>query len=132
VTRIVVTHHPFDLADGHRRQRDLVGRAAMAMEAFAAARVDVFLSGHLHHSLATSTTRRYRIDGFAALVIQAGTTTSTRTRVDGNAFNVLRIGAKVLELETWAWEHGQGVFAARRPQRFAYAQGSGWKTVGAT
>lgn len=131
VTRIVVTHHPFDLADGHRRQRDLVGRAAMAMEAFAAARVDVFLSGHLHHSLASSTAARYRIDGFSALVIQAGTTTSTRTHTDGNAFNVLRIGGRGLDLETWAWEPGQAAFVARKPRRFAYRHGSGWATSGA-
>ena len=126
VTRIVVTHHPFDLAEGHKRKRDLVGRAAMAMEAFAAAGVDVFLSGHLHHSLASSTAQRYRIDGFAALVIQAGTTTSTRTRTDGNAFNVLRIDGTGLDLETWAWEPGQSAFVVRPPQRFAYTHGTGW------
>jgi 3',5'-cyclic AMP phosphodiesterase CpdA len=131
VTRIVVTHHPFDLAEGHKRTRDLVGRAAMAMEAFAAAGVDVFLSGHLHHSLATSTSRRYRISGFAALVIQAGTTTSTRTRVDGNAFNVLRIDGTGLVLETWAWDPGSAGFAPRKPQRFAYRHGTGWATAGA-
>jgi 3',5'-cyclic AMP phosphodiesterase CpdA len=129
VTRIVVTHHPFDVAEDHRRQRDLVGRAAMAMEAFAGAGVDLFLSGHLHMTRTGSTAQRYRIDGFAALVVQSGTTTSTRGRGEANAFNVLRIGADALDLETWTWRAEEGVFAANAPQRFAYAPGAGWAPV---
>jgi hypothetical protein len=49
VTRIVVTHHPFDLpttADDD----DLVDRAPMAMEAFAECGVDLLLAGHMHTS----------------------------------------------------------------------------------
>jgi hypothetical protein len=34
VTRVVVTHHPFDLPQG-AEERDLVDRAGMAMEVFA-------------------------------------------------------------------------------------------------
>jgi 3',5'-cyclic AMP phosphodiesterase CpdA len=129
VTRIVVTHHPFDVAEDHARQRDMVGRAAMAMEAFAAAGVDVFLSGHLHKTRTGSTARRYRIAGFAALVIQSGTTTSTRGRGEANAFNVLRIGSDALDLETWTWRADEGAFAAAAPQRFAYTPGAGWAPV---
>jgi 3',5'-cyclic AMP phosphodiesterase CpdA len=131
VTRIVVTHHPFDDAEDHHRQRDLVGRAAMAMEAFAAAGVDLFLSGHLHMTRTGSTARRYRIAGFAALVVQSGTTTSTRGRGEANAFNVLRIGSDALDLETWTWRAEQEAFAANAPQRFAYTQGAGWAPVAA-
>ena len=126
VTRIVVTHHPFDVAEDHHRPRDMVGRAAMAMEAFAAAGVDLFLSGHLHSTRAASTAQRYRIAGFAALVIQAGTTTSRRGRGEANAFNVLRIGGASLELETWSFDAQRAAFAAAPPRRYAYAPGAGW------
>jgi 3',5'-cyclic AMP phosphodiesterase CpdA len=125
VTRIVVTHHPFDLpAQGD--ESDLVGRATMAMEAFAGCGVDVFLSGHLHHSHVGDTAQRYRIDGYAALVVQAGTATSTRGRGEANAFNVLRIGREMLDLAIWQWQPGQGEFTEVGARRFRYETGRGW------
>jgi 3',5'-cyclic AMP phosphodiesterase CpdA len=129
VTRIIVSHHPFDLAEGIH-DRELVGRAQMAMQVFAGAGVDFFLSGHMHVTHAMTTARRYDIDGFAALMIQAGTTTSTRGRGEANAFNVLRIGAASLDLETWRWEPTQAAFTHASAQRFAYTQGTGWAPVG--
>jgi 3',5'-cyclic AMP phosphodiesterase CpdA len=127
VTRIVVTHHPFELpAQGD--EGDLVGRATMAMEAFAGCGVDVFLSGHLHHSHVGDTAQRYRIDGYAALVIQAGTATSTRGRGEANAFNVLRIEGDALALATWQWQPARGAFAAVAHRDFAYESGRGWRS----
>ena len=43
-TRIIVTHHPFDLPKGFK-DTHLVGRSSMAMENFAKCGVDVFLAG---------------------------------------------------------------------------------------
>ena len=125
VTRIVVSHHPFDLPEGGE-ESDLVGRADMAMRAFSGCGVDLFLSGHLHHSHAGSTAKRYLIDGFAALVIQAGTATSTRGRGEANAFNVIRIGATEMALDTWQWDPEAGRFAAVATACFDYVQGRGW------
>jgi 3',5'-cyclic AMP phosphodiesterase CpdA len=125
VTRIVVTHHPFDLAEGGKAS-ELVGRAAMAMQAFASAGVDFFLSGHMHVTHVMTTAKRYDIAGFAALMIQAGTTTSTRGRGEANAFNVLRIGLDSLELETWRWEPTLAKFSGGGAQRFGYTKGKGW------
>jgi len=125
VTRILVSHHPFDLP-GEAKPSDLVGRADMAMQAFAGAGVDLFLSGHLHRSHASSTAERYLIDGFAALVIQAGTATSTRGRGEANAFNVLRVCATTLELVTWRWQPEAMAFAAAGVQAFDYLHGRGW------
>jgi 3',5'-cyclic AMP phosphodiesterase CpdA len=128
VARIVVTHHPFDLADG-ADESSLVGRAQMAMQVFAAAGVDFFLSGHMHFSHAMTTAKRYDIAGFAALMIQAGTTTSTRGRGEANSFNVLRIGAASLELETWTWRSETATFSANPPHRYAYTKGKGWASA---
>lgn len=127
VLRVVVTHHPFDLpslAD----ESDVVGRARMAMEVFAQCGVDVFLSGHLHRTHSGSMAERYGIDGYSALVVQAGTATSTRGRGERNAFNVIRIDAGELGIEAWEWEVGCAAFT--RAQGASYRRGpSGWQPV---
>lgn len=125
VTRIVVSHHPFDLPEGAEAS-DLVGRAQMAMQAFAGCGVDLFLSGHLHRTHSGNTARRYAIDGFAALVVQAGTATSTRGRGEANSFNVVRIGAADMQVETLAWASGPGRFEPFLRQAFDYVHGRGW------
>ena len=125
VTRIVVSHHPFDLPED-ADAGDLVGRADMAMQAFAGCGVDVFLSGHLHTTRVGSTARRYRIEGYAALAVQAGTATSTRERGEANAFNILRIGARSLQLETWSWHQETRRYQPGAERRFAWHEGQGW------
>jgi 3',5'-cyclic AMP phosphodiesterase CpdA len=102
-TRIIVTHHPFDLPEG-RARADLVGRARMAMETFVACGCDVILSGHLHVSHTSHTAIRYRLPGRSALVVQAGTATSTREREEPNSFNVLRIDPPRIEVERQVFE----------------------------
>ena len=128
VTRIVVTHHPFDVPeDGD--EADVLGRAPMAMAEFAKAEVDVFLSGHLHRSNIGTTAHRYRIAGFEALVVQAGTATSTRERDEANAFNVLRIGETELGVQTWRWSAAQQAFAVEGEAAYRYVHGTGWQRV---
>ncbi len=114
ITKVVVTHHPFDLPAPYAK-RQLVGRAAMAMSAFARCGADILLAGHLHASHAGHTAERYRIAGFAALVVQAGTATSTRGRGEANAFNVLRIapGAVTVERRVWQGKSFEAESAAR-------------------
>jgi len=128
VTRIVVTHHPFDIPDWGA-ESDVVGRATMAMTAFSGCEVDLFLSGHLHRPHAGTTAQRYRIDGFAALIIQAGTATSTRRRGEDNAFNVIRIGSKSLTLSTCSWQPEQSRFAVVEERTYAYVSGRGWAPI---
>ena len=126
ITRVVVTHHPFDLPPEGAADADLLGRAAMAMEAFAQCGVDLLLSGHLHLSHAASTAARYRIEGYSALVVQAGTASSTRGRGEANAFNVIRIAPAGIEVGTWTWSPETGVFEAAPVRQFRRAPGGGW------
>ena len=107
VTRVVVTHHPFDLPP-HKDNDDIVDRAPMAMEAFARCGVDLLLAGHLHTSHSHNTSERYEIDGYAALVVQAGTATSTRSRGETNSFNVLRVQHDEIQVERYSWLEGSG------------------------
>ncbi|WP_332877613.1 metallophosphoesterase family protein [Massilia sp. S19_KUP03_FR1] len=103
LTRIIVTHHPFDLPQGFDDD-DLVDRAPMAMQVFAESGVDVLMAGHLHASHSGNTSDRYAMSEYAALVIQAGTATSTRGRGETNSFNVVRIDADKVEVDRYGWD----------------------------
>jgi 3',5'-cyclic AMP phosphodiesterase CpdA len=100
-TRIVVTHHPFDLPPGVRETR-LLGKARMAMKLLATAGADLFLSGHLHVSHISHSAERYRIAGHSALIVQAGTV-SLRGRGEEPSFNVLRLNRPRLRLVRFVW-----------------------------
>ncbi len=124
VTKIIVTHHPFDVPEGHRED-DLVGRAQMAMEALAACGADLLLSGHLHLSHTGHTAKRYRISGHSALVVQAGTATSTRGRGESNSFNVLRIQHPHINVERLAWQPESANFTPASTETFKHTP-EGW------
>jgi 3',5'-cyclic AMP phosphodiesterase CpdA len=116
VVKVVVTHHPFDLPEGHN-ERDLVGRAQMAMTGLAECGADLFLAGHLHVSH-TGHTKRYQIEGHSALVVQAGTATSTRERGEANSFNLLHIAHPEIIVEKFVWNPVTGSFAASTREQF--------------
>lgn len=123
--RIVVTHHPFDLPAGHS-ERDLLGRAYMAVQHLSRCGADVFLAGHLHLGFVSSTAARYRIAGHAALVVQAGTAASTRGRGELNSFNVLRIAWPNLRVERFTWDAAPKAFRLSGAE--AYVRTSeGWQ-----
>lgn len=100
--RVVVTHHPMDLPAADLTNA-VVRRAAMAMESFAEAGVDLFLSGHLHAGLTLASTARYRLPGYSAIVVHAGTAVSTRTRRVPNSWNLLRVNAANIAIEQRVW-----------------------------
>lgn len=123
VVKIVATHHPFDLPEGHGA-RALVGRARLAMDAFAACGADLLLAGHLHASHVGDTAARYPIGAYSALVVQAGTATSVRGRGEANSFNLLRVEPGRVEIERFAWNGSDFSVASR--SSFARAAGA-WR-----
>lgn len=124
--RIVVTHHPFD-NDTPDEDGGIVGRARLAMAAFAHAGVDVVLSGHLHVSRFAGSAGRYGARGYSALLVQAGTATSSRRREELNAFNVLRIEAKRIAVDCMTLSAREG-FVAGSSQIFVKS-GRSWEPV---
>lgn len=127
VTKIVVTHHPFELPAGH--DGELVGRSKMVMEVLADCGADVLLSGHLHISNTASTAARYRIAGHAAIVVQAGTATSTRGRGETNSFNVLRVEqSKSMAVERLSWQPELNAFTVSVQEHFRQSA-EGWVLV---
>ncbi|HEX2270364.1 MAG TPA: metallophosphoesterase family protein [Pyrinomonadaceae bacterium] len=125
VVKAVVTHHPFDLPDGHN-ERDLVGRAKMAMTGLAQCGADLFLAGHLHVSH-TGHTKRYKIEGHSALVVQAGTATSTRERGEANSFNLLHIAYPEIIVEKFTWDASTASFSVSTREQFKQlSESEGW------
>jgi 3',5'-cyclic AMP phosphodiesterase CpdA len=127
VVKIIVTHHPFDLPEGHN-ERELVNRAQLAMEALAGCGADVLLAGHLHVSHTGQSSARYKIAGHSALVVSAGTATSTRGRGETNSFNVLRIKHPFINVERLSWQPERGAFMTSSTEHFRHSA-DGWTRV---
>lgn len=127
VTKIIVTHHPFDLPEGGDED-ELVGRAELAMETIAQCGADVLLAGHLHVSHTGHSSARYKISGHSALVISAGTATSTRGRGETNSFNVLRIKHPFISVERQSWQPERQLFAPSSTEHFKHTP-DGWARV---
>jgi 3',5'-cyclic AMP phosphodiesterase CpdA len=124
VFKIIVTHHPFDLPTG-ADEREIVGRARMAMEAFAACGADLLLAGHLHVGHTGHTAERYKISGHSALVVQAGTATSNRVRGESNSFNVIRLKHPHIQVERRVWQPDAATFKPGPAETFRHTP-DGW------
>ena len=124
ITRVIVTHHPFDLPES-ADEDDLVDRAPLAMTTFAECGIDLLLAGHLHTSHAGSTADRYQFNDYAALVVQAGTATSTRGRGEVNSFNVIRIEIGHIEVDRYGWDVLGKHFSILRTDAF-FRRGDVW------
>lgn len=125
VTRVVVTHHPFQGTDA-RPGDGLVGRAAMAVAGFARCNIDLVLSGHLHSGQSTLSGERFEHAEYSALLVQAGTATSVRRRGEPNSFNMISIERPHMTVERWTWHKAHGLFAISVQERFTKKNGA-WK-----
>ena len=128
VTRIIVTHHPFEPAApllGRSTGHVVVGRAGVAVAAFADSKIDMILSGHLHLSRVGGTAERYPAHTRNALLIQAGTATSTRQRGEVNAFNIVRIARPDSDVTSMVWDPERRDFREGSVERFTETA-AGW------
>ena len=127
-TKILVTHHPFDLPPGDRDSHQLTARAEVAMAVIATSEVDLLLSGHLHLARAGVTTSRYSIGGYAALHVHAGTATSTRGRGEVNSLNVIHTERGAISVLRHDWNLEERKFEPAGVASFTRASGR-WKAV---
>ena len=122
-TKIVVTHHPFDLPAGAAGR--VVGRSRLAMKALADCGVDLFLAGHFHIADTSQAAKRYEMPGYSAIIVSSGTSTSTRGRGQPNSFNVIRIDRRQLAIERRTWRRSSGSFDVLSVENFCHAE-TGW------
>jgi 3',5'-cyclic AMP phosphodiesterase CpdA len=125
VTKLIVSHHPFDMPDNWQDQHQVVGRAAMALRELARCGADVYLSGHMHKSHAGEISTTFDVGGVQALMVAAGTATSTRGRGESNAFNALRITPRHVVVEHYQWAESAKEFTLARSEGFRHTE-AGW------
>ncbi|MDQ6654328.1 MAG: metallophosphoesterase [Verrucomicrobiota bacterium] len=122
-TKIVVTHHPFDLPTGTHGQ--VVGRSRLAIKTLAECGVDMLLAGHFHIADVGSTATRYNLPGYSALIVSSGTSTSTRGRGQPNSLNVIRINRPRVTIERHTWNAEANGFERFSTEAFQ-KQSDGW------
>jgi 3',5'-cyclic AMP phosphodiesterase CpdA len=122
-TKIVVTHHPFDLPAGASGR--VVGRSRLAMKTLAECRVDLLLAGHFHIADTGQTAKRYKMPGYSAIIVSSGTSTSTRGRGQPNSLNVIQIDRPNLTIERRTWRPTSGLFDVLSVELFRH-DGAGW------
>ncbi|MGI8819769.1 MAG: metallophosphoesterase family protein [Chthoniobacterales bacterium] len=122
-TKIVVTHHPFDLPAGTHGQ--VVGRSRLSIKTLAECGVDLLLAGHFHIADIGSTATRYDIPGYSALIVSSGTSTSTRGRGQPNSLNVIRVDRTRVTIERHVWQPQANNFDLFSTENFAKLE-TGW------
>jgi 3',5'-cyclic AMP phosphodiesterase CpdA len=120
-TKIVVTHHPFDLPAGASGR--VVGRSRLAMKTLAECGVDLLLAGHFHIADTSQTAKRYQLPGYSAIIVSSGTSTSTRGRGQPNSFNAIQIDPPNLTIERRTWRPESALFDVVSVERFHRKEG---------
>jgi 3',5'-cyclic AMP phosphodiesterase CpdA len=123
LTKIVVTHHPFDLPAGASGR--VVGRSRLAMKTLAECGIDLLLAGHFHIADTGQTAKRYQLPGYSAIIVSSGTSTSTRGRGQPNSLNVIRIERPNLMIERRIWRPTSALFEVLSIERFQHTT-AGW------
>jgi 3',5'-cyclic AMP phosphodiesterase CpdA len=116
VVKIIVTHHPFNLPEGH--PGNYIERARTALACFQEIGIDLLLSGHLHSTLADYKDTAQQLDYRRPLIIQAGTPISTRLRSEPNSFNIIIVDYPRLSIERYELDKKSLTFVVVRTEEF--------------
>lgn len=137
VIKIVVTHHPLDLPP-HWPDRKLAIRAEKAIAGLGEAGVDLYMSGHYHLSFVSRTADRYKIDGYSAITVQAGTLSERRRKDEFKpaeeqdqqlqSFNIIEVDHHHIKIKTYLWNITRGGFEQVDEHTFKYSKGQ-WHPV---
>ncbi len=110
ITRVLVTHHPFDLP-AHYSSRFLVRRGGKALQRLACC-LDVLLAGHMHIGASGRVADRFETPNGSLIFSQAGTAISKRYKGERNSLNVIEIDRPRIRVQKYSWDSGGSAFAA--------------------
>ena len=114
--RVVVTHHPLDVAPGSP-EGEVVRRAALVRESRWMADCDLLLAGHLHTGSAALGRPQSDDAGGGPVIVQAGTATSTRERRRAQFVQRHRSRAAAVARHALPLARGRSPFRARKERR---------------
>ena len=110
ITRVLVTHHPFDLPE-HFSSRYLLNRGEKALTKLGCC-LDVLLAGHMHIGASGKVADRFETPNGALIFSQAGTAISKRYKGERNSLNVIEIERPSIRVQKYSWDSGGSAFAA--------------------
>jgi len=110
ITRLLVTHHPFNLPEGYSH-RFLVKRGAKALQQLACS-LDVLLAGHMHIGASGHVADRFDTPNGSLIFAQAGTAISKRYKGERNSLNVIEVDRPLVRVQKYSWDSGGSAFAA--------------------
>jgi 3',5'-cyclic AMP phosphodiesterase CpdA len=111
LTRVLVTHHPFDLPPEFKG-RYLVKHGERALEQLASC-LDLLLAGHMHVGASGRVADRFNTANGALVFSQAGTAISKRYKGERNSFNVIEVDRPHLRVRKYTWDADQSAYEAR-------------------
>lgn len=109
VTRILVTHHPFDLPEEYAH-RYLLKHGQKALERLACC-LDVLLAGHMHIGASGRVADRFVTPNGSLIFSQAGTAISKRYKGERNSFNLLEVDGPEIRIRKYTWDCDQSIYA---------------------
>jgi 3',5'-cyclic AMP phosphodiesterase CpdA len=99
--KICVMHHPIHKAVNAPLNTVVFG-AERAMLAMADMKIDLVLTGHVHHASITTIEE----SGHRTIFLSASTALSTRIRLQKNGYNVITISDKTIDIDVYAYNKG--------------------------
>lgn len=100
--KICVMHHPVHRVKAHPF-KTLVFGGRKALSALKEARVDLVLTGHVHHASVTTMDH----GSHRTIFLSASTALSTRLRGSDNGYNIITVMGEALRIEVIAWADGR-------------------------
>jgi len=110
LTRVLVTHHPFDLPPEFKG-RYLVRQGEAALDRLACC-LDLLLAGHMHVGASGCVADRFKTANGALVFSQAGTAISKRYKGERNSFNVIEVERPHLRVRKFTWDADQSAYDA--------------------
>jgi 3',5'-cyclic AMP phosphodiesterase CpdA len=111
LTRVLVTHHPFDLPPEFA-SRNLVKRGEAALEHLACC-LDLLVAGRMHVGASGRVADRFKTANGALVFSQAGTAISKRYKGETNSFNVIEVDSPHLRVQKYRWDSDESAYEAK-------------------
>ncbi len=122
LTRILVTHHPFDLPQEFGA-RYLVKHGKSALGKLACC-LDVLLAGHMHVGASGRVADRFQTPNGSLIFSQAGTAISKRYKGERNSFNVIEVDRPRVRIVKYTWDADQSAYEAQAGEPLEYTTDS--------